>query len=225
MRPSEIIGYGLWTGNAGLVQLLGLCPLLAVSNNAVNALGLGVATLLALCATSLTISLIRGLSQREVRIPLFVTVIATVVTVIELLMHAFLPGLHAVLGLFVPLIVTNCALMGRAEAFASRHSVRPALLDALAMGVGFLLVLLLLGAGRELIGQGSLFAGAGSLLGLPGLELRLIDRGLLIAVLPPGAFLLLALLIALKQGLDQAASRRIGDAIPPSASTPSTSHS
>ena len=203
MRGSEIIGYGLWSGNAGLVQLLGLCPLLAVSNNAVNALGLGLATLIALLAVELCVSLIRGLSQREVRIPLFVTVIATVVTVIELLMHAWLPALHAVLGLFVPLIVTNCALMGRAEAFASRQPAGKALLDALAMGLGFLLVLLLLGASRELIGQGSLFAGAGRLLGLSALEWRPGQQGLLIAALPPGAFLMLALLIAGKQKLEQ----------------------
>lgn len=203
MRPGEIIGYGLWSGNAGLVQLLGLCPLLAVSNNAVNALGLGLATLLALVAVELCVSLARKLSQREIRIPLFVTIIATVVTSIELAMHAWLPGLHAVLGLFVPLIVTNCALMGRAEAFASRQTPGLALLDAVAMGVGFLLLLLLLGASRELIGQGSLFAGAGRLLGLPGLEWRVADGGLLIAALPPGAFLMLAVLIACKQKIDR----------------------
>ena len=203
MRKSEIIGYGLWSGNAGLVQLLGLCPLLAVSNNAVNALGLGLATLLALVLVELCVSTARHLSQREIRIPLFVTIIATVVTSIELAMHAWLPALHAVLGLFVPLIVTNCALMGRAEAFASRQPAKLALLDALAMGVGFLLLLLLLGAGRELIGQGSLFAGAGRLLGLPGIEWHLADGGLLIAVLPPGAFLMLAGLIAAKQKIDQ----------------------
>ena len=218
MRGSEIIGYGLWSGNAGLVQLLGLCPLLAVSNNAVNALGLGLATLIALLAVEFCVSSIRRLSQREVRIPLFVTVIATVVTMIELLMHAWLPALHAVLGLFVPLIVTNCALMGRAEAFASRQPPGKAMLDALGMGVGFLLLLLLLGASRELLGQGSLFAGAGRLLGLPALEWRPGDHGLLIAALPPGAFLMLALLIAGKQKVEQ---RRAQPRRQPEAALPS----
>ncbi|MBD8526545.1 electron transport complex subunit RsxE [Pseudomarimonas arenosa] len=208
MRPREIIGYGLWSGNAGLVQLLGLCPLLAVSNNAVNALGLGLATLIALLAVEFCVSAVRRLSRREIRIPLFVTIIATVVTSIELAMHAWLPGLHAVLGLFVPLIVTNCALMGRAEAFAARQPPGAALLDALGMGVGFLLLLLVLGAGRELIGQGSLFAGAGRLLGLPWLEWHPAQGGLLIAMLPPGAFLMLAALIAAKQRIERSRAER-----------------
>jgi electron transport complex protein RnfE len=198
-----ILEYGLWSGNAGLVQLLGLCPLLAVSNNAVNALGLGLATVLALACTNLTVSAVRSLTRREVRIPAFVMIIAAVVTSIELGMRAFLPDLHRVLGLFIPLIVTNCAIMGRAEAFASRRAPPAALLDGLAIGVGFLAVLLLLGAARELIGQGSLFAGAGALLGLPQLEISFAAhyRGLLLAILPPGAFVLLALLIALKNRL------------------------
>ncbi len=196
----EIVSYGLWSGNAGLVQLLGLCPLLAVSNSAVNALGMGLATMLALTCTSAAIALLHTLTRREVRIPAFVMIIAAIVTSIELAMHAWLPDLHHVLGLFLPLIVTNCAILGRAEAFASRTDGWRAALDGFAVGGGFLLVLLVLGGSRELLGQGSLFAGAGHLLGMPGLEVEVAGyRGLLLAVLPPGAFIVLALLIALKQ--------------------------
>lgn len=200
--PSQIVEYGLWSGNVGLVQLLGLCPLLAVSNSAVNALGLGIATVLALTCTGAAIALLRRLTRQEVRIPAFVMVIAAVVTSIELAMHAWLPDLHRVLGLFLPLIVTNCAIMARAEAFASRNDPLRAALDGMAVGTGFLAVLLLLGGVRELLGQGSLFAGAGALLGLPAIELHSEGyRGLLLALLPPGAFILLALLIALQQML------------------------
>lgn len=198
-EASATLEAGLWSQNVGLVQLLGLCPLLAVSSTAVNALGLGLATLLALTATNTAISLIRRLTRAEVRIPAFVMVIAAVVTTIELAMHAFLPALHAVLGIFLPLIVTNCAILGRAEALASRTDPARAALDGFAMGLGFLGVLLLLGLLREGIGQGSLFAGAGALLGLPGLELMFSTHRLLIAALPPGAFVLLGLLIAARQ--------------------------
>lgn len=202
LPPRRILEYGLWSGNAGLVQLLGLCPLLAVSNSAVNALGLGLATLLALTCTSATIASIRRLTRQEIRIPAFVMLIAAVVTSIELAMHAWLPELHRVLGLFLPLIVTNCAIMGRAEAFASRSDPGRAALDGFAVGLGFLGVLLALGAIREVLGQGSLFAGAGNLLGLPALELSIEGyRGLLLALLPPGAFIVLALLIAGRQWL------------------------
>lgn len=198
--PRDILGYGLWSGNAGLVQLLGLCPLLAVSNSAVNALGLGLATLVALTCTGAAIAAIRRFTRQEVRIPAFVMLIAAVVTSIELAMHAWLPDLHRVLGLFLPLIVTNCALLGRAEAFASRSDPARAALDGFAVGLGFLGVLLALGLMRELVGQGSLFAGAGALLGLPWIELHIDGaRGLLLALLPPGAFIALALLIAARQ--------------------------
>lgn len=198
--PRAILEYGLASGNTGLVQLLGLCPLLAVSHNAVNALGLGLATVLALTLTNAAVAGIRTLTRRDVRIPVFVLVIAAVVTSIELGIRAFLPELHAVLGLFIPLIVTNCALMGRAEAFASRHDPARAALDGFAVGLGFLWVLLLIGAVREMVGEGSLFAGAGRLLGLPGLELVVPGYpGFLLAVLPVGAFLVLASLIALRQ--------------------------
>jgi Na+-translocating ferredoxin:NAD+ oxidoreductase subunit E len=213
--PRTILEYGLSSGNAGLVQLLGLCPLLAVSNNAVNALGLGVATVLALVATNTVVSLIRRITRRDVRIPAFVMVIASVVTTIELSMRAFLPELHSVLGLFVPLIVTNCAIMGRAEAFASRTDPARAALDGLAIGLGFLWVLLAIGVVRELLGAGTVFAGAGTLLQMPWLEVTAVKdyRGFLVALLPPGAFVVLALLIALRNRV-----RRV----PEPSTTPST---
>lgn len=194
---------GLWSQNVGLVQLLGLCPLLAVSSTAVNALGLGLATLLALTATNTAISSIRRLTSAEVRIPAFVMVIAAVVTSIELAMHAFLPALHAVLGIFLPLIVTNCAILGRAEALASRTDPARAALDGFTMGLGFLAVLLVLGLLREGLGQGTLFAGAGNLLGLSALELTFSTHRFLAAALPPGAFVLLGLLIAARQAWQQ----------------------
>jgi electron transport complex protein RnfE len=213
-ESAALVGAGIDSQNVGLVQLLGLCPLLAVSNGAVNALGLGLATLLALIATNIAISLIRRLTVQEVRIPAFVMVIAAVVTSIELSMHALLPELHAVLGIFLPLIVTNCAILGRAEALASRVDPLRAGLDALGMGLGFAGVLLILGLLREVIGQGSLFAGAGTLLGLPWMELKLSDHRLLIAMLPPGAFVALGLLIAARQAWRQggahAESRDLG---------------
>lgn len=202
--PRRILEYGLASGNTGLVQLLGLCPLLAVSNNAVNALGLGLATVLALTLTNAAVASLRKLTRRDVRIPAFVMIIAAVVTSIELAMRAFLPDLHAVLGLFIPLIVTNCALMGRAEAYASRHDPARAALDGFAIGLGFLWVLLVLGGVREAVGHGSLFAGAGDLLGLPGLELAIGGYpGFLLAVLPIGAFLALAAMIAIRQAWRQ----------------------
>lgn len=198
--PRAILEYGLVSGNTGLVQLLGLCPLLAVSNNAVNALGLGLATVLALTLTNAAVASLRRITRRDVRIPAFVMIIAAVVTAIELSLRAWLPQLYQVLGLFVPLIVTNCAIMGRAEAFAARHDPARAALDGFAIGLGFLWVLLALGAIRELIGTGSLFAGSGRLLSLPALEWHLLPayHGFLPAILPPGAFIVLALLIALR---------------------------
>ena len=198
--PRAILEYGLVSGNTGLVQLLGLCPLLAVSNNAVNALGLGLATVVALTLTNAAVASLRRVTRRDVRIPAFVMIIAAVVTAIELSLRAWLPQLYQVLGLFVPLIVTNCAIMGRAEAFAARHDPARAALDGFAIGLGFLWVLLALGAIRELIGTGSLFAGSGRLLSLPGLEWHLLPEyhGFLPAILPPGAFIVLALLIALR---------------------------
>jgi len=197
---TEILKEGLWLNNPGTVQLLGLCPLLAVTTTVINGLGLGLATTLTLVASNVCISLIRKLVRPEIRIPVFVLIIASIVTVIELSMNAWLHDLYLILGIFIPLIVTNCAIIGRAESFASRQSVDRALLDGLAMGIGFTLVLVTLGGMRELIGQGTLLAQANLMFGAFGehLTLTLIEdyRGFLLAILPPGAFLGLGFLIA-----------------------------
>ena len=197
---THILKEGLWMNNPGLVQLLGLCPLLAVTTTVINGLGLGLATTLTLVASNVIVSLIRKLVRPEIRIPVFVLVIASIVTVIELAMNAWLHDLYLILGIFIPLIVTNCAIIGRAESFASRHTVDRALLDGLAMGIGFTLVLVALGGMRELIGQGTLLAQAHLMFGEIGhhFTLTLIDdyRGFLLAILPPGAFIGLGFLIA-----------------------------
>lgn len=208
----KIIRDGFWDNNPGLVQVLGLCPLLAISNNVVNALGLGLATALALVASNVTVSLTRNWVRPEIRIPVFVLVIACIVTAIELAMNAFLHQLYLVLGIFIPLIVTNCNLIGRAEAFASKQNVVRSFLDGLAMGLGFTVVLVALGAMRELLGQGTLLAQAQLMFGETAgdLKLTVIEhyRGFLLAILPPGAFIGLGLLIALKNAIDARMQRR-----------------
>ena len=201
MDTRAILSNGLLHQNPGLVQLLGLCPLLAVSTSVASALGLGVATLAVLLASNAVAAVAGPFLPREIRLAVFVVVIASAVTSVELAMAAWWPGLHAALGIFLPLIVTNCLVLARAESFASRQPLTRALLDALAMGLGFLGVLLLLGAARELLGHGSLGADLDLLLGnqFPGAGWRVLpeSRGLLIALLPPGAFVLLGLLLAL----------------------------
>jgi electron transport complex protein RnfE len=196
----QILSDGVWRQNTGLVVLLGLCPLLAVTNTLVNGLALGLATMLTLMVSNLSVSVMRGLLKPEIRIPAFVLIIASVVTVIEMLMNAYFYDLFRVLGIFIPLIVTNCAIIGRAEAFASRNSPLPSLVDGFATGLGFCITLVLLGALRELTGRGTLFSGADMLLGDWGRHLTLTvipeHPGFLLAMLPPGAFLGLALLIA-----------------------------
>jgi electron transport complex protein RnfE len=191
---------GLWHQNTGLVVLLGLCPLLAVSGTVINGLGLGLATMLTLMASNLSVSLLRGFLRPEIRIPAFVLIIASVVTAIELLMQAWLYDLYRILGIFIPLIVTNCAIIGRAEAFASRNRPLPALVDGFATGLGFCLALVLLGALRELTGRGTLLADAHLMFGSIGESLSITivpdHPGFLLAILPPGAFIGLGLLIA-----------------------------
>jgi len=203
----QIVRDGLWNNNAGLVQLLGLCPLLAITGTVVNAIGLGLATTLTLVASNTTVSLSRGLLRREIRIPAFVLVIASVVTAVELVMNAFFHELFLILGIFIPLIVTNCAIIGRAEAFASRHDPARALLDGLATGVGFTLVLIALGAMREVLGRGTLLDQAHLMFGeaARGLTVTVIPDypGFLVAVLPPGAFFGLGVLIALKNVIER----------------------
>lgn len=202
----EISRNGLWSNNVALVQLLGLCPLLAVTSTVVNGVGLGIATLITLLLSNTIVSLIRGFVRNEVRLPVFVLIIASVVTIIELTMQALFYDLYLVLGIFIPLIVTNCAIIGRAEGFASRNPVGPAALDGLMMGFGFLVVLALLGGMREIIGFGTLFANAELMFGEGAQSLKLEINpdysGFLLAVLPPGAFFGLAILIAAKNWLD-----------------------
>ncbi|WP_333606895.1 electron transport complex subunit E [Arsukibacterium sp.] len=208
----ELTLQGLWKNNPGLVQLLGLCPLLAVTATLTNAIGLGVATLIVLMGSNIVVSLIRNHVPSEIRIPIFVMIIASFVTVIQLLMHAFTFGLYQSLGIFIPLIVTNCAIIGRAEAFASKNPVIPSAIDAFMMGLGFLLVLMALGAMREILGQGTLFDGADLLLGswasVLRIELFSVDSHFLLALLPPGAFIGMGILIALKNAIDLAIKKR-----------------
>jgi electron transport complex protein RnfE len=208
----EIVHDGLWNNNQALVALLGLCPLLAVTSTAINGLGLGLATLAVLTASNATVSLIRNLVRPEVRLPVFVMVIASFVTAVELSMQAFFYDLYKVLGIFIPLIVTNCAIIGRAEAFASKNRLDRAVLDGLAMGVGFTLVLVTLGGLRELIGLGTLFSQAHLMFGEGARDfvITLGDgfHGALLAILPPGAFLGLGLLIAVKNLIDKRAAQR-----------------
>ncbi len=207
----RLITDGLWTNNQALVAMLGLCPLLATTTTATNGLGMGLATTAVLVLSNATISLIRNLVRPEVRLPVFVLVIASFVTAVELLMKAYLYELYLVLGLFIPLIVTNCAIIGRAEAFASKANLRPALVDGLAMGIGFTLILVILGGIREFLGQGTLFYQADLLLGAAaanfGLSLGEDFNGALLAILPPGAFICLGLLIAGKNLIDSGIQR------------------
>jgi len=208
----DIIHNGLWHNNQALVALLGLCPLLAVTNTAVNGLGLGLATVVVITASNGTVSFIRHWVRPEIRLPVFVLIIASFVTAVELTMNAWFPEMYNILGIFIPLIVTNCSIIGRAEAYASKHAVLPAITDGFSMGIGFLLVLVTLGGFRELLGQGTLFADLHLMFGEQAKDLffSLGDdyQGLLLAILPPGAFIGLGLLIALKNIIDQKVSTR-----------------
>ncbi len=210
----EIVRNGLWTNNPALVQLLGLCPLLAVTNTFINALGLGIATLLVLVVSNLTISLVKQWVTKEIRIPVFIMIIASFVTIIQLLMNAYTFGLYVSLGIFIPLIVTNCAIIGRAEAFASKNGPVESSLDGLMMGLGFTAILLLLGGAREILGQGTLFDGAHLLFGewAKGMTVQIFEfeQQFLLAILPPGAFIGMGLIIAIKNVIDtkQAANQK-----------------
>ena len=202
----EISFNGLWNNNPALVQLLGLCPLLGVSNSVVNALGLGLATMLVLSGSNLAVSLIRHQVTEAIRLPVFVMIIAAFTTCVELLMQAFTYELYQILGIFIPLIVTNCTILGRADAFASKHPPGAAVLDGFMMGSGFALVLVVLGGLREAIGQGTLFANMHLLLGpmAENWSVTLFEdyKQFLFAILPPGAFFFMGLLIAVKNIID-----------------------
>jgi electron transport complex protein RnfE len=217
-RATDILRNGLGDQNPGLVQLLGLCPLLAVSTSLGSGLGLGLATLAVLVASNLAAALVGRHLPPEIRIAVFVLLIAGLVTGVELSLAAWLPGLHAALGIFLPLIVTNCLLLARAEAFASRRPVGEAVLDGLGMGAGFLLVLVALGAVREMLGRGSLGGDLHLLLGTGSTSwgIHLFDErhGLLLALLPPGAFIVLGLMVAARQARRNAATRSVAAAAP-----------
>ena len=209
---------GLWKNNPALVQVLGMCPLLAVSGSVVNALALGSATTGVLTLSNVAVSLIRNATTEAVRLPAFVLIIAAFTSCIEFLMNAFTHELYLILGIFIPLIVTNCIVLGRADAFASKHSIPAAALDGFMMGAGFTCVLVVMGMIRELLGTGGLFANMNMLFGdmASGWHLQLIPhyKGFLVAILPPGAFLVLGMLMALKNIIDarsaaKAAAKRV----------------
>jgi electron transport complex protein RnfE len=206
---------GLWYENPGLVQLLGLCPVLAVTSSFVNGLGLGIATLVVLVASNGLVSTTRRWIRAEIRIPIYVLIIASLVTCIELIFKAWFPALDRSLGIFIPLIVTNCAIVARAEVFAARNPVGASLVDGFVMGSGFAILLMAVGAFRELLGQGSLFARMDMLLGgEPMRGLVFTDGGWLLAILPPGAFFSLALAIAAKNALDRRRHEKLKRAMP-----------
>ncbi len=208
----EISRNGLWDNNPALVQLLGLCPLLAVTGSVVNALGLGLATMAVLVGSNAVVSLIRNRVTDAVRIPAFVMIIATFTTCTEMLMKAYTYELYQILGIFIPLIVTNCTILGRAEAFASKNALIPSIADGLLMGLGFGAVLLVLGGIREVLGSGTLFANMDLLFGpvAANWSIQVFGSGysFLVAILPPGAFIITGLLIAVKNALDTRAKQR-----------------
>ena len=224
----DIIVNGLWKQNPGIVQLLGLCPLLAISNNVVNALSLGLATTLVMALASGSVALLRNFIPHEIRIPTFVLIIASLVTVLELLMHAWALPLYVVLGVFLPLITTNCIILARVEAFASKRSTAHSILDGAVMGLGLTAVLVALGAMREFFGKGTLFSGADLAFGphAKAWVLHLIPdyQGFLLAILPPGAFIGLGLLIAARNLTEslraERASQMLADPTPAAPQTP-----
>lgn len=208
---NEIIYQGLWKNNPGLVQLLGLCPLLAISNTFINALGMGLATIAVLTASNFVVALSRPILREEIRIAIFVLVIAGFVGIVQLVMQAWFYDLYTILGIFIPLIVTNCIIIGRAEAFASRQPLWAATLDGFSMGLGFLLILITLGGLREILGNGTLFADAQLIFGAWATDMRIVfgedTRGILLFALPPGAFLGLGFLVAVKNVIDEKAKK------------------
>jgi len=202
----EIFKSNMWSNNVVFAQMLALCPLLAVTNGATNGLGLGLITTAVMIFSSLLISLIRPLLTPQIRIPIFILLIAALVTIADLVMNAWLHELHKVLGLFIPLIVTNCAILGRAESYASKNPWFPAVIDGIATGLGFTFALVLLGGFREVIGSGTLFANASLLLGdnFSVIELTPFPeyRGMLLVILPSGGFIMLGVLLSGKRLLD-----------------------
>ena len=202
----ELTINGLWKNNPAIVQLLGLCPLLAVTGSVINAIGMGIATMMVLAISNTCVSLIRGVVSDAIRLPAFVMIIAAAVTCIELLMQAYTYELFQILGIFLPLITTNCVILGRADAYASKNSLLPAMYDGLIMGAGFTVVLIALGALRELIGTGILFANMDLLFGEAAANWEVVVfsdyKQFLLAILPPGAFIFTGFIIAFKNLID-----------------------
>jgi electron transport complex protein RnfE len=219
----EIFYNGLWKQNAGVVQLLGLCPLLAVSNTVVNALSLGLATTLVMALSGSGVAAIREVIPNEARIPVYVLLIAVLVTIVQFLMNAYVHPLYLVLGIFIPLIVTNCIVLARAESFASKNGIRASALDGIAMGLGLTAVLTILGGIREIFGHGTLLTGIDMVFGETAkpLVITVIPdyHGFLLAILPPGAFIALGLLIALKNWLNLRAEQKVSAAVPAAGSS------
>ncbi|ARN75041.1 electron transport complex subunit E [Oceanicoccus sagamiensis] len=203
---------GLWKNNPAIVQLLGLCPLLAVTGSVINAIGMALATMMVLIISNSCVSLIRGIVSDAVRLPAFVMIIAAAVTCIELLMQAYTYELFQILGIFLPLITTNCVILGRADAYASKNSLLPAMYDGFIMGVGFAVILIALGAMRELIGTGALFNNMDLLFGEAAANWKIVVfsdyKQFLLAILPPGAFIFTGLIIAVKNLIDSQIKQR-----------------
>ncbi|HWS14001.1 MAG TPA: electron transport complex subunit E [Rhodocyclaceae bacterium] len=218
----DIAYNGVWKQNTGLVQILGLCPILAISTNAVNAVSLGLATILVMAIANLAVASLRNFIPYEIRIPVFILIIAALVTVVDLAFNAWLHELYLVLGIFIPLIVTNCIVLARVEAFAAKNGAWASTVDGVAMGIGLVWVLGLLGAMREFLGAGTVLGGIDMVFpGLQPLQVLPADYpGFLLAILPPGAFILLGCMIAAKNWLDARAARRAARPAPPPAAQP-----
>jgi electron transport complex protein RnfE len=229
VKMKTIIRDGIWDNNVVFAQMLALCPLLAVTSTATNGLGMGLASMAVMVASSLVVSTVRDFITKEVRLPVFVLLIATIVTLVDMSMNAWMHEMHKVLGLFIPLIVTNCAILGRVESFASHQPVTKATADGLFMGLGFTFALVAVGSVREVFGSGTLFANAQLLLGkgFSFMELTLIPNydGFLLMILPPGAFIALGFILAGKRIIDARLSRdEDDDAAPANIPEPSTCH-
>ncbi len=223
----KVIDNGLWKNNPALVQILGLCPLLAVSNNVINALGLGLATIFVMTLSNLLVSLTRRWLRPEIRIAVFVLLIASAVTVVQSLIQAFAYPLYQSLGIYLPLIVTNCAIIARAEAYAVKQTPGYASLDGLFMGLGFTLVIVALGGIREILAKGTLLSGADTLFGPIAhdwtIQILPLENGVTLAALPAGAFICYGLLVAAKNAIDSRRSRQLmvvsADSKPPVSSS------
>ncbi|MDO8704657.1 MAG: electron transport complex subunit E [Sulfuricaulis sp.] len=208
-----IVKDGLWDNNGVLAMLLGMCPAMAMTTSATNGLGMGLATAVVMAASSLLVSLFRNQITQEVRIPVYILIVAAMVTLVDLCMNAWMHELYKVLGLFIPLIVSNCLPLARLEAFAAKEPVLPSFMDGLFMGIGFTIALTCIGAVREIIGAGTLFADASLLLGpaFKFMETRLMssDSGVLMMILPPGGFLVTGLLVVVKRMIDVRSGKAI----------------